>query len=92
MKGLSRRLAVLEKSLAHPAIEEEIVEVALNTGQGDFAFNGREWLPCPNGAELLARRDLPITFYSGMSLAMLIGPTGRPAREGNERLDGPRPG
>ena len=74
MRGLHRRLNALEKALTPPNIEDEIVEVALNTGQGDFMFNGREWLPCPNAEALLARSDLPITFYSGMTLEALIGP------------------
>jgi hypothetical protein len=75
MMGLHRRLLALEKALTPPAIEDQIVEVALNTGQGDFMFNGRDWLPCPNAAALLARSDLPITVYSGMTLEALIGPT-----------------
>jgi hypothetical protein len=36
-------------------------------------------LPCPNPDELLARDDLPINVYAGMTLEMLIGPTKPPA-------------
>jgi hypothetical protein len=67
----------LEKALCPPSLDEQIVEVALDTGEGDFMFNGREWLPCPHAAELFERSDLPITFYTGMSLAMLDGPAGQ---------------
>jgi hypothetical protein len=79
MTRYHRRLRALEKALAPRAIEDEIVQVALNTGQGDFMFNGREWLPCPNARALLARSDLPIKVYSGMTLEALIGPTKPPA-------------
>jgi hypothetical protein len=79
MRRLQRRLTVLGKELRLPSLAEQIVEVALDTGQGDFMFDGREWLPCPNAAELFERSDLPITFYTGMSLAMLDGPAGQAA-------------
>jgi hypothetical protein len=42
-------------------------------GQGDFMFNGREWLPCPNPDALLAR-GVPIKVYAGMSLELLNWP------------------
>ena len=70
-------MTVLEKVMCPASLEEQIVEVALDTGEGDYMFDGRQWLPCPNAAELLERDDLPITFYTGMSLAMLDGPGGR---------------
>jgi hypothetical protein len=78
MTRYHRRLAALEKALAPPPIKDEIVAVALNTSQGDFMFNGREWLPCPNPAPLLASH-LPIKAYLGMTLEALIGPTKSPA-------------
>jgi hypothetical protein len=77
MTRYHRRLAALERALTPPAVEDSIVQVALNTGQGDFLFNGREWLPCPNAQALLARSDLPIKVYLGMTLEALIGPTGQ---------------
>jgi hypothetical protein len=77
MTRYHRRLAALEKALTPPAVEDAIVQVALNTGQGDYMFNGREWLPCPKARALLARSDLPIKVCTGMTLAALIGPTGQ---------------
>jgi hypothetical protein len=76
MKPMRCRLANLEKGLRLPSRQEQLVEAALARGAGDFMFNGRERPPCPNAAKRLEQSDLPITFYTGMSLAMLGG--GRP--------------
>jgi hypothetical protein len=37
MRGLEGRLTVLEKALHPPSLDEQIVEVALDTGQGRIA-------------------------------------------------------
>jgi hypothetical protein len=75
MARYARRLAALERALRPHPIEKQISEIAFLPSGEVVMFAGQEWLPCPNAAELLARKDLAISVYGGMTLEMLIGPT-----------------
>jgi hypothetical protein len=75
MSRFHRRLAALERALRPTPIEEQISSIAYLPNGDVVMFVGQECLPCPNAAELLARDDLPIKDYFGMTLEMLMGPT-----------------
>src|SRR5258708_7327695 len=81
MKTLDRRLAALERALRANAMEEQVIALAFQTGGDDLMFIGQEWLPCPNAAAIIARGDLPVKVYLGMTLEMLVGPRKRRPRD-----------
>jgi hypothetical protein len=65
MRGLHRRLAKLERVVDPPPTEPRVSALALNTGAGDLAFAGGQWLPYPNATAILRNNNGPLKVYAG---------------------------
>lgn len=67
MRGLRRRLDVLERIARESAVAERVTAVALDTGGDDLMLVGQMWLPCPEVAPILARRSPAVKVYLGFT-------------------------
>ncbi len=63
MKALHRRLAILERSVGAPVTEEVVYAVCVNTGRGDLARVGGQWVPCD--ARAILAKGWPTKVYLG---------------------------
>jgi hypothetical protein len=82
VRALSRRLAKLEEALQVKPLEQQISSIALDTGDGDLMCLDGTWVPCPNPAALLARRDRSIKVYAGLNIRRIAGTAWTPDRSG----------